>query len=195
MPDGSPFSNMRVGFDCELVNAFFSYGLSAVNTDTNGCFIFEGLNPHPDLNYSISIDPGDGWQPIHAEVKPGDVLNYTLQKGLPLKGRVIDQKTGLPLEGVSVGLINIAGLSLENATATEIKTDSNGCFSISTLTPEPYLLGVYTQTNRFIVTSPKPTKLPPEIAPLGTNMFTTITGGKDEYIELTVQATNLLSLP
>ncbi|MBN2686414.1 MAG: M48 family metalloprotease [Pontiellaceae bacterium] len=196
MPDGSPCANIRVDFGCNILEGgqtCSSYGLFGVTTDANGGFVFERLNPHPDLHYTLSIDPGDGWQPFSAEVEPGDVLNYTLQKGLPLKGRVIDQKTKLPLAGVSVGLIKIADLILELDTGPVINTDSNGYFSCSTLSPEPYLLGVYAHTNLYTVTSPKPTNEFPETFAVFSNMFTTITGGVDEYIELTVQATNFPS--
>ena len=130
MPDGSPCSNMQVDFECEIEDTLFSIGLGDVNTDTNGCFIFEGLNSHSDLQYTLSIDPGDGWQPISAEVKPGDVLSYTLKKGLSLEGKVTDAKTGLPLKDVIVGLAKIADLDPEKQ--IDVQTDSNGCFSFST---------------------------------------------------------------
>ncbi len=180
MPDGSPAADIPVRFSAFAVINGVRHGFSAQRpryfTDANGSIKFSGINAHPDLEYYISIDPGNEWQPIEEKVEPGSDQTYALEKGLVFNGKVIDQKTGSPLAGVLVGIGKLSDQAMLPMTGYNSTTDAEGRFSFSTLSPEPYGIGVYTATNRFEITSPATT-----------NFYPTITGGVDEYVELTVK--------
>jgi hypothetical protein len=105
MPDGSPCVDMPVKLAVRILKHSFSN--SAVPTDDEGNFEFTGLNSDPSIMYDLSIETGEGWQPIKATLEPGSFNEFVLEKGLTLKGRVIDHATGQPLEGVSVATVDL----------------------------------------------------------------------------------------
>ncbi len=170
LPDGSPCVDMPVRLAVRILKHSFSN--SAVPTDDEGNFEFSGLNPDPSVMYDLSIETGEGWQPIKTTLEPGSFSEFVLEKGLTLKGRVIDHITGQPLEGIGVATANLADLHA-GMNETFAQTDSEGLFAFSTLASGEYAIGA---NNMELV------------SPVSSNgYFTTFNAGEIEFIELKVK--------
>jgi RNA polymerase sigma-70 factor (ECF subfamily) len=91
---GSPVAGARI-----TVEGLATSAVLAAVTRTEGTFRLEGL---PAQNYGISVE-ADGYSTARAETSAGAAdLRIALERVLAIRGRVVEEGTGLPLGGVPV---------------------------------------------------------------------------------------------
>jgi beta-lactamase regulating signal transducer with metallopeptidase domain len=143
-PDGKPSGQIpyTLTFTTKPNNSF---GCGDKTTDDNGCFEMPGVNPDADGEYLLRINPSKDYRPIQMKLKDfSKPLRLTLEKGAVLTGRVLDQKTGWPIQGVAIraswySVQTYRRFFHENTMTdwetvnAESKTDANGQFRFSNM--------------------------------------------------------------
>jgi RNA polymerase sigma factor (sigma-70 family) len=113
--------------------------LASRMTGADGRFKFENAPPDKELTLTVSAA---GFAPQDLTIKPGnrtDVLRLTLTKGMPLLGRVIDEK------GAAIPRATVRLTSLEPGRTRfewSAKTDPEGSFTWPTAPPTPQAFSV-----------------------------------------------------
>jgi beta-lactamase regulating signal transducer with metallopeptidase domain len=131
-PDGTPAGQIpyTLTFTAKPNNSF---GGSDKTTDINGCFEIPGINANADGDYFFEIRSQKDYRPIRIKIKDfSEPLSITLEPGTVLTGRVVDQKTGWPIHGVTARAFYYGSDDSESLYA-EYSTDANGMFRFSNL--------------------------------------------------------------
>ncbi|MGO9109351.1 MAG: hypothetical protein ACLP9L_08970 [Thermoguttaceae bacterium] len=166
-PDGKPAVGIKVlGFSMADRMDFESGSFDETKTDDKGAF---------RLNFSKGGDgvfwllPKDFAPSTHVTFKKrGDMGRFTLEKGIVVKGRVVDQH-GKPLAGVCVNARLTGGpakqtydIPVTDMLCRGALTDPNGEFVLAPLPAGEYVLGVdkYSQDNLIEDHTPR---LPPAV--------------------------------
>jgi protocatechuate 3,4-dioxygenase beta subunit len=176
-PDGTPAAKMHLELDSRITIDDVRRSRNTLDTvtDEDGKFVFDGILPHPYINYTLKVKTGEGIAPIFQTVEPGEEVALQLKKGFTIKGRVVDHETGKPIAGV---LVSTSRQSRAYDTGVSTETDSEGLFSCSPLSDGEYVIDVFGME----ITSPATTN----------QFFTTYTAGEIDFLELTVKPmTNL----
>ncbi len=102
LPDGKPAKGIPVQLQYDTP---YSHGFGGVTRDTDpqGRFRFEHVNPDAPGYYILDVKPKEAYQPMCHRVRFGaGSLSLRLQKGLRLAGVVVDDEMGKPVPYVEV---------------------------------------------------------------------------------------------
>jgi uncharacterized GH25 family protein len=160
-PDGSPVAGAKVTTFCrhEKAKRFESIVFGESKTDKNGRLRL--VVPTPGDGAIFIYPQGYAVQSLLVGKRRGDLGKIVVQKGVRLKGRVLDAK-GKPLAGIYVGARQYGGdgeliafLSengVGNLTVRSTHTNKQGEFELEDLPDGDYSLGV--EPNRNAITKP-----------------------------------------
>lgn len=137
----------RVGIPVKLqFTAAYSWTLvmSARQTDAEGTVTFPNINPNVKGEYAAVIDPGADYQGITQPitVDRGRVSEIKLEAGYPLKGRLLEDRTGKPLGRRKVEAVPVYEEDPPARSRAEAWTDADGRFAFTNLDSRPYTLHV-----------------------------------------------------
>jgi beta-lactamase regulating signal transducer with metallopeptidase domain len=174
-PDGEPFAGAIVSLSA-LVRfpevPGWGSGAGKVTTGEDGRFFFDGVNPKLlQGNYTLGIDPGEGYQDVRMEIEPKRrPVNIELQMGYGLAGILLDDATGWPIPGawVCAEAVKQSGMAGDYPRADE-GTDEQGRFQFSDMGKKEYRLYL------------------PEADIVNYERSNTVTGGQKEQVTLRVK--------
>ena len=144
-PSGNPVTNAEVSFGFTSESSH-SFGSQPVLTSINGDFAFDKVNPEAPGSYSVTVGHAKGLQPKTQKVNfRKEQLLIKLEKGLNLKGVVVDDASGVPISKARVCAVpdstyNSSGNGWIPRYAT---TDVNGTFEFTDLSAGSFNLLVY----------------------------------------------------
>jgi acetyltransferase-like isoleucine patch superfamily enzyme len=91
--------------------------VACANTDANGEYTFRGLTPRNDYRVFVAWNNGDPWVPQDYAFNPVDItggdatgIDFALELGFMVSGRITDSSTGLPVPPRSVAEVRLYGL-------------------------------------------------------------------------------------
>lgn len=171
-PDGTPAANIAIELDKTIAVDDVRRGRADMKTltDDDGRFEFDGILPHPYIDYTLKLKTDNETAPVNQIAEPGKEVVIQLQKALSIKGRVVDNDTDHPIEGI---IVSTGKQHAKHEIAVSAETDSEGRFSLSPLSAAEYVIGV----KGMEITSPPTTNV----------FFTTFTAGEVDFIELKVK--------
>ncbi|MBI2423444.1 MAG: M48 family metalloprotease [Candidatus Hydrogenedentes bacterium] len=151
-PDGKPAEGIPIEIE------YGHYKHSGFQTDAEGAYTFEGLDPARN-DYRVQIAPVRRWQqesiPITADSGTTQII---LKPGLHVRGRLVDAHSGDGLPGVSlvVQAWTPEGYGLHLAGQPEALTAADGTFLFDMLGPGAYTLDKNTagDSRVFLVNPP-----------------------------------------
>ncbi|MHC4259929.1 MAG: carboxypeptidase-like regulatory domain-containing protein, partial [Planctomycetota bacterium] len=113
------------------------------NTDNEGRFVIEHVNPDVPGHYSLTIEEARGCRPFNMKLEDLSApVIIQLEKGYGVSGVVVDDETGLPMPGVEVYALP-KDLSEPEPTGyldAEEQTDENGRFRFENMGRREYVL-------------------------------------------------------
>lgn len=114
------------------------------NTGRGGFIVFEHINPKADGSYYLEIEAGSdypGAQSVPVRVN-GQTVKVALARGCPLKGQVLSDLSGRPLEHRQVTAYPTRGNRSSQPSSSFTLTDSDGRFCFTNLDSGEYRLDV-----------------------------------------------------
>ncbi len=166
-PEGAPATGIGVRISCCPRSGHDSFGASEVHTDREGRFRLPHVNPGISGTYSISVQ-APGHRPIDQDLKiDGKPLVFRLKKGLTVRGVIVDNDSGYPVEGARIYARGV-GIGSDTVYAEE-SSNGRGEFEITGMAAGKYWLGVHDA------------KLAAEQA------WTMVTAGEDKPVKLRIR--------
>lgn len=144
-PEGRPAQGVPVAFSYESVETGSgSYSPDSL-TDERGRIRFEGLNPDSRFKYFVRLPLQRDYQPTDrlAATPGGGPVTIRLERGLVLKGRVVEAASGKPLKDCDVRAYpaqRSAAAWIWEGYRAESRTNEQGEFRFSNLPPGRYRL-------------------------------------------------------
>ncbi|MBC8369283.1 MAG: carboxypeptidase regulatory-like domain-containing protein [Planctomycetes bacterium] len=137
---GAPVANAAL-FCMAGGASMFDLRMASAKTDENGEFEFASLAPG-EYTLQVSSEAFDGTLPFEAPDAPEDYLVLETPQGV-VRGQVVSESTGQPIEGVSVrlekedGPSGMMGMMFSRGSMGE-DTDANGYYTITGVSPGKY---------------------------------------------------------
>jgi hypothetical protein len=143
-PDGKPATakKFRLNFSSGYSHGF---GGSELYTGAEGQFELEHVNPETPGTYRLTFSENKGFRPKTIEFDPKDSpLEIILEPAVELRGVVIDQETGWPVQGIEVYAIAANQEEREPTGYIDANSETNerGEFVFTEVGPIEYNLGV-----------------------------------------------------
>jgi hypothetical protein len=141
-PNGRPLAGVKFRFEYSTP---WSHGFGGPewNTDNEGRFVIEHVNPDVPGHYSLTIEEARGCRPFNMKLEDLSApVIIQLEKGYGVSGVVVDDETGLPMPGVEVYALP-KDLSEPEPTGyldAEEQTDENGRFRFENMGRREYVL-------------------------------------------------------
>ena len=140
-PDGHAIPGLEVSIDYK--SPFnMNFGGQPVQTDADGRFAFDGVNPDLPGEYKLQIEPDKDYSPVGQPLKPDEKpILIRLERGLVVEGVVLDDATGRPVPDARVSTyVNFQtdsnrSVYTEITARAEAPTDAQGRFRFSNLRP------------------------------------------------------------
>jgi hypothetical protein len=174
---------------CHVAGIDLSFGWQM--TDAQGQVTFEHVNPDLPWSYVLSVQPMDTLAGVKMPVKiDGNPVTVILSRGLVLKGRVVNGKTGEPLDEAQVAAVPRGDNAAGRPTAY-IASEGDGGFCFRDLSPGQYSLEVRNAAPAEAIVTTRPDGM--DVQPPGWPTF--FTAGQDGEVLLRVQALPLPRYP
>ena len=100
--EGGPLVGVEVKFEAKL--ATHTFGLETVQTDRDGRFVFQKVNPDWPGQYVVDVQSARDWVPMRKvlEAARPDLGTWKLSRGVSMEGQVVEDESGLPIPGARV---------------------------------------------------------------------------------------------
>jgi hypothetical protein len=140
---GNPMEGMSVGLRYGRPHKGWYENSDTARSGPDGRFTIDDVNPDVPGRYTLVLDNATQYIPVELNVVPRETeYVLTLKKGLTLAGRVVDDKTGLPVTGAVITAIECKWFGRFEYYPSEAGTDQNGNFRFSNLVPGKYYFWV-----------------------------------------------------
>ncbi len=189
-PDGQPVPGAKINMRYKTKGR--THGGVTRNTDANGRYRFQNVNPNLDAAYGVFVENTDEFRSKRVEVKSLDKpLTIRLEKGLTIRGVLIEGATGkvIPDAKVWASVYHTDAGRAEDHYGSGATTDRYGRFTLNGLLPLRYRLGVGQAVHADVRLTENPDGSYTVSTPPHVNTEWTATGGQTELVELRVQLT------
>lgn len=141
--DGSPAAGVKYTLNFSTP---YSHGFSREErlTGRDGGIQLTGINPDVHGTYYLNFEENSGYQRLNMEIDPEDShFNVVLDSAYNVTGRVVEDTTGWPVQGVDVYVLPQPVLRIPGGHVNaDSKTDSQGRFQFTTLDEGEYELHI-----------------------------------------------------